>query len=596
MNRRSHRTPVTLLLIPFTFAFASPSDTNTSDTPEVFPQVEIQINGNKSVETSAVEEAIGITRPSFFEFYKDDKGMIKKSFIPTLDETLKGFYESEGFYDATFAIKQEKSPLQVTINENKPVKITSLQIQSDYNLTQITILHKGATFRAKDFIEYKAAIVKELMNEGYCSHDLDTKAYIDLDKREADIKVILKKGGICTFGKTNVDGLKSIDSKIISSRVVAKEGERFSTEKIKDSYDALYGLDAFDSVIINFDRKFYNVVPLDVTVSEVEKPYYFIAGAGYDTNVGPRVQASLTRKNFLGNARKVGIKAAYSPIEYLAEINTFMPGTFFIFDFPIDVGGELGYSNLEFEGFKEQKGYFKTYLGYVNKDIRINLGLGIENIDITALEDYDTTTLTKAINEGSFFLYYPYVQFTYDGRDSKLNPKYGFYFSALVEYGLSDNSDASSFIRTLVEGRAIHTFGNLTLASVIKAGVVDVEANDLPASKFLFSGGAYTNRAYRYNELGIVLSPTEYDINGAKSMLNITFEADYPIWGDLYGAVFSDNTLLNPESYDFDGEYISSAGLGVRYMTPIGPIKIDVGFNVNDTTQYGIHFQIGQSF
>jgi len=66
--------------------------------------------------------------------------------------------------------------------------------------------------------------------------------------------------------------------------------------------------------------------------------------------------------------------------------------------------------------------------------------------------------------------------------------------------------------------------------------------------------------------------------------------------GDLYGAVFTDNTMLSPESHDFGGEVITAAGLGVRYMTPIGPFKLDVGMNVEDTTQYGIVFQIGQSF
>ncbi len=581
------------VLLAGSFAFASP-DSNISIAH--FSTAEISIQGNKDIETSAIEEAIGVERPSFFEFYKEDKAEIKEKFIPTLDDSLKEFYESEGYYDATFSIDRGTRPLRVTISENRPIRINSIEVHSDHNLTDIQPLLVGATFRAKDFIEYKAAIIKLMMQEGYCSHELDTKAYVDLDKREADIKVNLTKGGICTFGKTNVEGLKSIDPEIVSSRVTAKEGERFSTEKIKDSYDALYGLDAFDSVIINFDRKFYNVVPIDITASEVEKPYYFLAGAGYDTNVGPRVQASLTRKNFMGNARKIGIKAAYSPIEYLAEITYFMPGTFFLMGLPIDVGGVLGYSNLEFEGFKEKKGYIKTYLGYVNKDIQVQLGLASENIDISLLDNYDFSTLTHAIVEGNFVLFYPYFQFVYDGRDSKLNPKYGFYFSTLIEYGLSNDDKTSSFIRAFVEGRAIHSFGDLTLAAVVKAGAVDVKSNGLPESKLLFGGGAYSNRAYRYNELGIVLSPTEYDINGAKSMLNITFEADYPIWGDLYGAVFSDNTMLNESSNDYNGDYISTVGVGIRYMTPIGPIKLDAGFNIHDTAQYGIHFQIGQSF
>jgi translocation and assembly module TamA len=54
--------------------------------------------------------------------------------------------------------------------------------------------------------------------------------------------------------------------------------------------------------------------------------------------------------------------------------------------------------------------------------------------------------------------------------------------------------------------------------------------------------------------------------------------------------------MLTDDSYDFTGEIITSAGVGVRYMTPVGPFKLDVGMNVQDPSQYGISFQIGQSF
>ena len=54
--------------------------------------------------------------------------------------------------------------------------------------------------------------------------------------------------------------------------------------------------------------------------------------------------------------------------------------------------------------------------------------------------------------------------------------------------------------------------------------------------------------------------------------------------------------MLTEESYDFTGDIITSAGIGVRYMTPIGPFKMDMAVNVNDTSQNAISFQIGQSF
>ena len=129
-----------------------------------------------------------------------------------------------------------------------------------------------------------------------------------------------------------------------------------------------------------------------------------------------------------------------------------------------------------------------------------------------------------------------------------------------------------------------------------KLGLIDGTDNVIPESKYFFAGGPYSNRAYGYRELGVIISPTEDSINGASTWLNLSLEANFPVKGDIYGAVFTDNTMLTEKSYDFSGEVISSVGLGVRYMTPIGPFKLDVGVNVNDPTIHGINFQIGQSF
>ncbi|MEN8728032.1 MAG: BamA/TamA family outer membrane protein [Sulfurovum sp.] len=60
--------------------------------------------------------------------------------------------------------------------------------------------------------------------------------------------------------------------------------------------------------------------------------------------------------------------------------------------------------------------------------------------------------------------------------------------------------------------------------------------------------------------------------------------------------VFTDNTMLTKDSYDFSGDILSSAGVGIRYITPFGPIKVDVGMNVQDVSEFAIHFKIGQSF
>ncbi|SFV56800.1 Uncharacterized protein YtfM precursor [hydrothermal vent metagenome] len=563
----------------------------------ILPTHEIHFEGQHYFDESVLQDALGVKTKSFFQFWKKDMPKIEDKLLPTLKMSLENFYDSEGFYDAHFGIKESNTTVTVNIKENKPVRISDINVSSDYDLVPLITLKKGQIFRAKDFIKVKSNIINSLLQKGYCSYDLDTKAYVDLEKHTVALRYLLAKGDICRFGETNIKGLESIEKKIIISRIVAKKGEKFDPKKIKESYNKVYGLDAFDSVMISTDRKFYNNVPIDITVKELSKPYHYEVGAGYDTFVGARVHGLITKRNFLGNAKKITLKASWSQKEQLLTLDFFKPLLFTLFDYGIDFGAQVGYSNLEYTGFKEKKTFGKLYLEHNEGRLNLRAGLGLENIEISLLDNLENNQVLKqAVKEGTFTLFYPYINAVYDARDSKLNPRYGYYLSAYMEYGIPYNAKASAYVKTLLEGRLIHTFGDLTLAGVAKFGVVDQTKNEVPESKLLFAGGSYFNRAYGYNEIGVILSPTADSIQGGSSMLNFSFEADYPIWGNLYGAVFTDNTMLTDKSYDFSGEYINTAGLGVRYMTPIGPFKLDVGWNIHDTSQYGISFQIGQSF
>jgi len=566
-----------------------------SEEPEL-PTHIIHFTGQEHFDEERLQDALGVEHRSFFQFWKEDTPRIKDKLLLTLEPSLKSFYDSEGFYNAKFNIKETNTTVEVKIEENSPVKISDINISSDYDLAAMITVKKGEIFRAKDFVNIKNTIIEALLKDGYCSYDLDTKAYVDLDKHTADLRYRLKKGGICTFGKVTVTGLESISHEVVESRVRAAEGERFDTELIKDTYAALYALDAFDNVLVRYDRKFYNVVPVDINITEIKKSHHYRVGAGYDTYVGPRVQAEYVKKNFLGNAQKLKTKAAWSAKEQLVDLEFFKPAFFSMYGYYIDLGAKTGYSNLEFEGFKEEKAYGKVFLGYTSKKLILRTGLALENITISLLNNMQGNPLSHAINEGTFLLFYPYMSMIYDGRDSKLNPKEGYYLSAYLEYGLAYDNKASDYIKTLFEGRFIHTFGDLTLAVVGKTGFIEGNSEELPESKLFFAGGSFSNRAYGYNEMGVILSPVKYSIEGAMTMANLSFEADYPIWGDVYGALFTDNTMLDAESFTFSGEVISSVGAGIRYMTPIGPFKLDVGFNVRDISQYGIQFQIGQSF
>ncbi len=588
-----------LLLTVNLFAEGNVTEMQTDANSEeiVLPSKIIEIEGDHAVDRSELYDALSVDYPGWFKFWDNSPPKIKVKLIPTLPEALRSFYDSEGYYDANFTILDTNTTVTVKISENEPVRVNDINVSSDYDISEIVTFQKGEVFKAKKFIDIKSQIIKKMLEEGYCSYDLDSKAYVDLEKHTVNIRFILKKGGVCTFGKVTVKGLKTIDEKIVRSRVRAEEGMRFNTELVQETSTEIYKLRSFDSVLIDIDRKFYNVVPVDIRVKEMEEPYHIEFGAGYDTYVGPRVHGTFTKHNFLGNAQQLILRGSWSTLEKLLILDFYKPVLFDLFGYTFDLGTSIGYSDLEFDGFREKKAFTKGFLKYESGDLRFITGLALEVIEISELDD-DTQLLPDYAYD-LFLLAYPYVDIVWDKRDSKLNPKYGYYLSGYMEMGLPTDDESSLYLKTELEARGIYTIHDLTMAIVGKIGAIDIMDDSyrgIPESKKFFGGGAYSNRAYGYRELGVIVSPTEDLINGALSMANLSVEFDYPIWGDLYGAVFTDNTMLTDKSYDYSGEIISSAGVGLRYMTPVGPFKLDVGFNTHDPNIYGISFQIGQSF
>lgn len=561
------------------------------------PQTKIvKIVGLNHFESEQLEDAIGVKKPSALAFWKDDTPKLNEELVPAIAPTLKAFFDSEGFYDANYTVSESNTTVTIKVKENKPVKVKDINISSDFPITELVTFQKGEIFSAKKFIEIKTNIVKALLDEGYCSYDLDTKAYVDLVKHSVDLRYVLHKGDTCSFGDLSVQGLKSIDKDIVASKVMAKKGDKFSTKAVEDTINKLYGLQAFDSVVVNVNRKIYNVIPVDITLKEKQKPYHVEYGAGYDTYVGPRVHAKVTKYNFLGNAQRFAVDMAYSKLEQKFILEYFKPVWVEYRGYSLDLDIKGGYSNLEYDGFREKKTFINAYAQYLDNRWNVRAGMALEYIDITRV-DGDTQLPPEGYD--NFVLSYPYMDIVYDARDDKLNPKYGYYLALYSEMGLPLAKDSSLYLKWLFEAREIYTVSNLTMAVVGKIGAISIDGESMggiPESKKFFGGGSYSNRAYGYNELGVITSPTTDLINGAMSMANLSFEMDYPVWGQLSVGVFSDNTMLCADSYDFGGEIISSVGAGIRYLTPIGPFKLDVGFNTHDTSQYAIGFQIGQSF
>jgi len=550
----------------------------------------LQFSGNKYFEEDQILEALGLETPSWYQFFKDKRVKIDPKYSNALLQTLKNFYKSEGFYEANIQKDEDNQTITFIIDAKKPVKVHSIEANLSSEYKRFINFKKGERFKATKFIKIKQNIKKQLLIDGYCNALLDTKAYIDLDKKTSDLKYHLQKNGLCKFGKIDLFIPKNIDKKVILSRLNFRSGSTYSSKKIKDAYSSISGLEAFNSIHIKQNQN-TNTINLTIKLSPKSKRITEEIGVGYETDLGPKAIFNWSQRNFQGDARKISFNLKYSKKEKYISNTLFWPAFTtlpFTKDYYLDLKNEFSFSKYNYEKFDEKK---ISNILHLQKDyylFSIDSGIGFEKIYINKKGEICN------ISDGHFFLLYPFINFILDTRDSKINPKNGIYISSYLESGIKYLRSDTTYMKFLSEARAIRSWDKLTVAIKGKLGLINEFQKSLPESKLFFAGGAFSNRAYGYNRLGATDSKCK-DMGG-KTMLDTSVEADYWVWDKFGFALFYDATMLNLQTSKFDTDFKSSIGTGIRYLSVIGPIKIDIGYDIKDSSQYAIHFQVGQSF
>ncbi len=571
------------------FAATDKNDTK-NDLKKNQKEYNLFIKGLKHLDKEDLAKALGVKDDSFFLFGHSNK--LKEEFVKNLEPSLKGYLENKGYFDAKYKISKNDQNITIDINEGKPIRVSEINIKSNFKIKKLIKFKKGDIFEASKFSDIKDKLITKLLENGYCHYKLNTKAYIDLKKHTAKLNYRVNKGKVCRFGKiTIIKHPKDIKKDVIYSRLKYKSGNRFDIRAIQNSYNSLNTLNTFANLQIKYDLdESNNTVETTISVDKREKLKRYMLAIGADSIIGPRIKGSWEKRDFLGNAKKITINAQFSKEIQGVNGELFAPAFMPFLKNYLDLYISGGYEIEDIDAYNQKKYFFDSHLSYDYRRWSAKLGIGIENLQINLNEN-----LSYVIG-GTFNLIYPYYQIIYDSRDSKLDPKNGIYISWYNEYGLASRQGGVQYLKYLLEARAIKSFGNFTFSAVGKIGAIHEVSGRLPASKLFYGGGLFSNRAYAKNDLGIILSNKSFRRLGGKSYVNLQLETNFPLYKKLYGALFFDSTIINAQEYKFTGKRIDTLGFGFRYKTPIGPVKIDIGFNMHKRSDHSISIMLGQSF
>ncbi|MCZ4353477.1 autotransporter assembly complex protein TamA [Roseovarius aestuarii] len=420
---------------------------------------------------------------------------------------------------------------------------------------------------------------------------------ITADHRDStlDVDVRLTPGPRLTFGNLNV----SEGSKVRASRIRAiadlPTGDVYSPDAVKTSANRLRRTGAFRSVALKESDVIGPNETLDFSADLVDaKPRRVGVGVELSSLEGVSVSAFWLHRNLLGGAEK---------LRFDAEVG--------------GIGGNSGGEDYRLAARFERPATFNSDTGlYIDASIEendepdyrernIQVGAGLTHIFADHLygeagiayryseidDDLGSRTIEQIVFPG---------RLTWDRRDNALDPRKGAYVGLELDPFVNLDGGAPG-ARIYVDGRAYHSFGDqkrLTLAARAQVGsVVGAKAADVSPEFLFYSGGAGTVRGQPYQSLAVDLGGGNRI--GGRSFMAFSGELRSQI-NDKFGVVaFADTGYVGADDLGTgSGNWHSGAGIGGRYYTGIGPIRVDLATPLDGDAgkDFELYIGIGQAF
>ena len=449
-------------------------------------------------------------------------------------------------------------------------------------------------------LKAEAEVVRRLKEEGRPLAEV-TGSDVVADHATATLAVTLtvEAGPIAGYGETFVSGTETMDPGFTAYVAGLRQGETFSPQDIEDARDRLLALGVFSSVTIKegdtLDAN--GNVPINVEVSERKLRYYGV-GATVSNIEGLGLEGYWGHRNLFGRAETLRIEGSVGRISDTADVRQLNYNAAILFEKP----GVLGPDSKFFANVRT---VFEHPDAYDRFSTKASAGLSYQftreqsasaelSIDYTDIEDFYNP-------EGKRHLIVSApLRYVYDSRDDKLNPTEGFRAVAFAEPAY-DILNGATFVKVrgdLSAYRALDEAGKFILAGRAAVGsIVGADIEDIPADRRFYAGGGGSVRGYPYQ--GIGPKAPDGQPTGGRSLVEGAVEVRIRIRDNIAIVPFIDGgSVSTSESPDF-ANFAFGAGIGLRYLTPFGPLRLDVAVPLDrqpGDPSFGIYAGVGQAF
>ncbi len=504
-------------------------------------------------------------------------------------------------------------PLWITITEGARNVVNRVQFAGLNGLNEIDILHRflyheGEPYDASRRKTAEDDLVRYIDQEGF----VEARLKIEVLKQEPRedgaavphlIKVSVEEGRRHLVDHWRFTGNVLTDNRVIDQEMVVRPGEPLSRFGMLQSQRNLYRTGLFDQVLIRYEPLPGPVDgPLRVRLlveMEERDNLQLTGGAGYDTEELLRGYLQFNNLNFMGARRILGLQLRGSSKRRRLQVTgtetrflnrSDMEATVVAFAAQeVEQSYDISRFSASFQVDWDYSPLWRFLYGYNFESNRLDAVRVLEDVVENREETYRVSRLRLSP--------------IYDARDDIFNPTRGLFMSGELGTALEALGSEVQFLRSLISG-SYHKplFDRTVWYSSLRLGLMGWPGSTeyIPLSERFYAGGSSTVRGFPFDRLGPLDPKTGLPLGG-EALVVLNQELRFPLFGDLGATVFVDVGNVFPRVSDMfkDFDLRSTAGVGLRYRTPVGPVRMEYGWKLDREEGEGIgefYLSIGNSF
>ncbi len=543
---------------------------------------EIRMEGNQDYSD---KELRGLMKTSekWFLSWITSAGDLNMQTLEQDVQALEDHYQNNGYVEARVAepqIRYGKDGIYITIkiHEGPRFKMGSVSFRGDLLISADKLEEKISInqqkYYSREVIRNDIITLNDIYaDKGYARADIRPEIKKRPDENIIDIVFRLKKNKPVYFERIVIEGNTKTRDKVIRRELQVYEQGRYSSSRLKRSVRNVHRLDYFEDVNID-TREGSSEDQMILNIDVTEKPTgSFQFGAGYSAVEKFYIMGAVSERNFLGLGQKIELRAQLGEEARQFRFRFTEP---WLFDIPLSATVEAYNWDRDYTDYTRESTGGKLRFGYPLFDY--TRGYVTYAYDVSEVDDV-SPDYTYQIEEGRYTESSITTSIVYDSRDRAIFPSEGSRHMLSVQYaGLGGNV---GYVKTTTElGKYFPLFWDTVGFLHAEGGYVEKTGGKyLPDYEKFYLGGINSLRGFDWRDVSV----RDADGNriGGEQFVQFNAEFIFPLISKtgLRGVVFYDtgNVFSKDESVDL-GNLRESAGFGIRWYSPLGPIRLERGY------------------